>query len=137
MVNVVVVSYSSITQLMNSGEDVEWEHKMVSVSYGVLAFGNLYLIFHLCHVSENLVVTVRELEKVIIDDFFKNDEFHQRQNALCNLLSKFKGFNANGYFTVNHLMLTGMIANIVAYLVILVEFRLDDVPSMSYNDTQY
>ena len=135
MVNVVVVSYLSITQLMNAGEDVEWEHKMVSVSYGVLAFGNLCLIFHLCHVSEILVVTVGELEKFIIEDLLENGE-SQQQNAVCNLLSKFKGFSANGYFTLNHSMLTGMIANIVTYLVILVEFRLD-VPVVAYNDSQH
>ena len=123
MVNVVVVSYLSITQLMYADEKMEWERKMVSVSYGVLAFGNFCLIFHLCHVSE-MVVTVEELEKVIIDDLLKNGE-SQQQNAVCNHLLKFKGFNANGYFTLNHSMSksTGMIANIITYLVILVEFK--------------
>ena len=122
LVNVVVVSYLSIIQLMNAEEKMEWERKMVSVSYGVLAFGNLCQIFHLCHVSENLVVSVGKLEKFVINDILENGESKQ-QNAVCNLLSKFKGFNANGYFTLNHSMLTGMIAYIITYLVILVDFN--------------
>ena len=126
MVNVVVVSYLSITQLMNADEKMEWERKMVSVSYGVLAFGSLCSIFHLCHVSENLVVTVEELEKFIIDDLLKNGE-SQQQNAVCNLLSKFKGFDANGYFVLNHSMLTAMITIGITYVVILIQFRFSGV----------
>ena len=133
MVNVVVVSYLSITQLMNAGEDVEWEHKMVSVSYGVLAFGNLCLIFHLCHVSENLAVTTEKLEKFIIDDLMENGD-SQQQNAVCSLLSKFKGFNANGYFTINHSMVTGLIASLVTYLVILVELKQSGDQSLISNN---
>ena len=110
---------------MNVGEYVEWEHKMVSVSYGVLAFGNFCLIFHLCHISENLVVAVGELEEFIIDHLLKNGKW--QQNSVSNLLSKFKGFDANGFFTLNHSMLTGMMVNIITLLVILVSFRLSGV----------
>ena len=136
MVNVIVMSYLSIIQLLNSNgadEKIEWERKMVSVSYGVLAFGNFCLIFHLCHVSENLAVTTGKLEKFIIDDLMENGD-SQHQNAVCSLLSKFKGFNANGYFTINHSMLTGLIASLVTYLVILVELKQSGDQSLISNN---
>ena len=136
MINVVVMSYLSIIQLLNSNgadEKIEWERKMVSVSYGVLAFGNFCLIFHLCHVSENLVVTTGKLEKFIIDNLMENGD-SQQQNAVCSLLSKFKGFNANGYFTINHSMLTGLIASLVTYLVILVELKQSGDQSLISNN---
>ena len=80
-----------------------------------------YIIFQLCNMSENLVVAVGDLEEFIIDNLLKNGQ--SQQKSVCNLLSKFKGFDANGYFTLNHSMLTGMMSNIVTYLVILVQFR--------------
>ena len=41
---------------------------------------------------------------------------------VCNFLARFQGFNANGYFDVNHSLLTGMTANFVTYLVIMIQF---------------
>ena len=43
--------------------------------------------------------------------------------AVISLLEEFKGFNAKGFFTLNHSLLTGMTANFVTYLVILVQFK--------------
>ena len=107
---------------MEADESIEWPRQGIFISCGILAFGFLYLIFQLCDLSEMLVVNVGELEDLIIDYQLKNVESRQHSDV-CNLLSKFKGFDANGYFTLNHSMLTGMIANIVTYLVILVQFR--------------
>ena len=122
MVQVIVLSFISITQLMDAEESIEWERKCIFICNGLLAFGILYLIFVLCTISELLVVSVREMEDFIMNIQFKTNQA-QQQNMVCNFLSKFRGFDANGYFTVNHSMLTGMIASIVTYLVILVQFR--------------
>ena len=89
---------------------------------GFLAFGLIYLIFALCTMSELVVVSVRELED-FITNIHLNTNPAQQQIMICNSLSKFRGFDANGYFTLNHSMLTGMIASIVTYLVVLVQFR--------------
>ena len=121
MVNIIVLSFLSISQLMDADGSMEWYRQAFFISCGILWFGFLYLIFQLCCLSEMLVVNVGELEDLIIDYQFKNGE--SRKNDVCYLLSKFKGFDANGYFTLNHSMLTGMIANIVTYLVILIQFR--------------
>ena len=41
---------------------------------------------------------------------------------VCSLLARFQGFDANGYFDVNHSLLTAMTANFVTYLVIMIQF---------------
>ena len=79
-------------------------------------------IFQFCHASEVLAVAVRELEEYITENVADFGQSLQL-NTVCNRLLKFKGFDANGYFSLNHSMLTGMIANMVTYLVILVQFR--------------
>ena len=123
MLNIIVLTFISISQLMDADESMEWQRQGIFISCGILALGFFYLIFALCHTSEMLVVNVGELEDLLIDYHFKNNWESPQKNEVCNLLSKFKGFEANGYFTLNHSMLTGMIGNLVTYLVILVQFR--------------
>ena len=123
MLNIIVLSFISISQLMDADGSMEWQRLGLFLSCGIVAPGFLYFIFQLCHLSELLVVNVGGLEDLLIDYHFKNNRQSPQKNEVCNLLSKFKGFEANGYFTLNHSMLTGMIGNIVTYLVILVQFR--------------
>ena len=122
MLEIIVLSFISITQLMDVDDSMEWERKCLFISNSLVAFGLLYLIFVLCNTSERLAINVRELEDFIMNIQLKTNQA-QQQNMVCNFLSKFRGFDANGYFTLNHSMLTGMIASIVTYLVILVQFK--------------
>ena len=126
MVNIIVLSFLSISQLMDADGSMEWYRQVFFISCGILAFGFLYLIFQLCCLSEMLVVNVGELEDLIIDYQFKNGESRQHSDV-CNLLSKFKGFDANGYFILNHSMLTAMITIGITYVVILIQFRFSGV----------
>ena len=40
-------------------------------------------------------------------------------NYICSLIDEFKGFDAKGFFTLNHSLLTGFIANFFTFIVIL------------------
>ena len=122
MVLIIVLGFVSISQLMDANANMEWERHCIFIADGFLAFGIIYFIFALCTMSELVVVGVRELED-FITNIHLNTNPAQQQIMICNSLSKFRGFDANGYFTLNHSMLTGMIASIVTYLVILVQFR--------------
>ena len=122
MVEIILLSFISITQLMDADNGMEWERKFIFIYNGLMALGLLYWIISVSTTSEMLAVYVRQLEDLIMNVQLKANEV-QQQNMVCNFLSKFSGFDANGYFTLNHSMLTGMIANIVTYLVILVQFR--------------
>ena len=42
MVNIVMICYLSITQIMNTDETMEWDRQMVFISYGILALGLLW-----------------------------------------------------------------------------------------------
>ena len=77
-----------------------------------------YLLFLLCHTSEVLKVKIQSLEKFLMKLYSKSDE----TVMVCTLLARFQGFDANGYFNVNHSLLTAMTANFVTYLVILIQF---------------
>ena len=91
MVCIVVLTFISITQLMDAEETMEWQRKMIFISNGGLAFGSLYLIFQLCHMSEILAVSVVELKEFIINDLLDNngDQSQCQHKGSVDLLSHF------------------------------------------------
>ena len=56
-------------------------------------------------------------------------EFIDEKNSLYLQLDAFKGFNAKNYFIVNNSLITGMIANFVTYVIILVQFKITEISS--------
>ena len=66
--------------MKNDDEKIEWEHKMFVVSYCILVFGNLYLFYHLCHVSDGLATTIGELEEFILQVLLNDDDYSLFRN---------------------------------------------------------
>ena len=48
-------------------------------------------------------------------------------NYICSLLDDFKGFDGNGFFILDHSLLTGMTGNFVTLMVILIQFKQSEV----------
>ena len=46
-------------------------------------------------------------------------------NDICSLLDEFKGFDANGFFILNHSLLTSYAVNFLTFIVILMQFNPD------------
>ena len=65
-------------------------------------------------------------------------EFMDEKISLYLQLDGFKGFNAKNYFTVNNSLITGMIANFVTYLIVLIQFKITETSSdcMGKNETK-
>ena len=76
-------------------------------------------IYNLCSYSELMANKVQELKRKILDIQFQNGE----ADAILILLDEFKGFNANGYFTLNKSLLTSMTSNFLCFFVILIQFK--------------
>ena len=48
-------------------------------------------------------------------------------NYICSLLDDFKGFDGNGFFILDHSLLTGMTGNFVTLIVILIQIKQSEV----------
>ena len=72
-----------------------------------------------CKLSEELATEVSNINTKLL----KSQSSKGQTDSISSQLEKFKGFSANGYFTVNHSLLTGMTANFVTYMVILIQFQ--------------
>ena len=87
------------------------------------------LLFMLCNFSENVAHSVQKLKEYILEIHSKNDYGLQKDGGelvLYHLLNEFYGFEAYGFFTLNHSLLTGIVSNFVTYLVVIINFRVSE-----------
>ena len=82
-----------------------------------LAFASL--LFKLCSSSQELANKIKEIKNKILEIQFNTGQV----DAVLALLDQFQGFDGHDFFTLNHSLVTGMTANFVTYLVILVQFK--------------
>ena len=75
------------------------------------------LSYSYCTLSEDLADKVQRLKIAVL-----SNGSHQAEDIIQEL-DEFKGFDANGYFTLNHSLLTAMTTNFATFLVILVQFK--------------
>ena len=102
------------------GEIISWEKQCMVISYLLTSFGLIYLVFRFCSTSEDLAINVQELKEWIMENLSGNVG---EIDTITFHLQDFQGFDGNGFFILNHSMVTAMTANIVTYLVILVQFK--------------
>ena len=114
---VILAAYYILTSSYNI--EPRWEKICLVIGFAVTEFCFIYMLYGMCTLSERVAKNVQELKKVLL-----NIEFETGQsNSVCLLLDDFQGFDADGYFTLNHSLLTGMTTTFVTFLVILVQFK--------------
>ena len=67
---------------------------------------------------------IQENQKVILED-----EIHPAIHArdfVARKLEAFKGFDGSGFFTLNREFLSGVAANFLTYLIVLVQFKVGE-----------
>ena len=91
--------------------------------------------WYLSSYSQSLLSKIEELKIAFSNIKFCKDmnetEFVDEKHSLYLQLDGFKGFNGENYFTVNNSMITGMIANFVTYLIVLIQFKMTETSSVS------
>ena len=116
----IINAYMALAQVFRlSNEELELGRMILLMGQYFCCSFNTYLIFILGDTSERMMSCVQELKSSIQDAFYQTN----KADCICSMLNEFQGFDANGYFTLNHSTLTGMTANFTTFLVILVQFN--------------
>ena len=93
------------------------------------------MVWYLSSFSQSLVSKIEELENAFSNMKFCKDmneaQFIDEKHSLYLQLDGFKGYNGENYFTVNYSMNTGLIANFVTYLIVLIQFKITENSSDS------
>ena len=121
----VVISYAFVAhspEILHTNEE-NWSMTCMIFGEIILVLYLISMLYMLCHNSENVVNCVKKLKlKMELDILEKNRGF----SPLGSMLEQFQGFDAIGYFVVNHSLFTYMTANFATYLVILIQFRISE-----------
>ena len=129
----IFVSYRCISYVLGSYIVTLWEIRLIFTSYFIYVLIYLLIVWYLCSFSQCLLSKIAELKIAFSNiKFCKNmneTEFIDEKNSLYLQLDGFEGFNAENYFTVNNSLITGMIANFVTYVIILVQFKITEISS--------
>ena len=80
----------------------------------------IMIFIAICWLSENVSKKVKCLKNKIMEEASENTV---DLNYICSLLDEFHGFDGNGFFTLNHSLLTGMAGSFFTFIVILIQFK--------------
>ena len=129
----IFLSYRCLSYALGSYAVARWENQITATGYfiGVLTF--LLVTWYLTNFSQSLLSKTEDLKIALSNVKFCKDmndtEFVDEKNSLYLQLNGFKGFYGENYFTVNNSMITGMIANFVTYLIVLIQFKMSEISS--------
>ena len=106
------------------------------LGYITYVFQFAYIVWILNHDSEHLYLQVQSLKNALEEIYIEDHEFiffhGQLRDArfakqlIINQLQDFKGFDGLGYFTLGKPLLTSITANILTYLIVLIQFKLSE-----------
>ena len=129
----IFTSYRCLSYVLGSYAVTMWEIQMIATSYFIYVLIYILTIWYLASFSQSLLSKIEELKNDFGNIKFCKDmnetEFVDEKNSLYLQLDGFKGFNGENYFTVNNSMVTGMIANFVTYLIVLIQFKITETSS--------
>ena len=135
----IFLSYRCLSYALGSYAVARWENQITATGYfiGVLTF--LLVTWYLTSFSQSLLSKIEELKNEFGNIKFCKDmnetEFVDEKNSLYLQLDGFKGFNGENYFTVNNSLITGMVANFMTYLIILIQFKITEMTSAWSSDS--
>ena len=109
-----------------SSVDLNWYDYFPIIAMVFMMAYLISIFYTLCSLSEDIANNVQDLKLEIS----KRGYQQEKVDHILRELDDFKGFDADGYFTVNHSLLTGMATNFTTFLVILIQFKQADSPSV-------
>ena len=129
----IFASYRCLSYVLGRYEVTMWEIQMIATSYFIYVLIYILTVWYLTSFSQSLLSKIEELKNEFGNIKFCKDmnetEFVDEKNSLYLQLDGFKGFNGENYFTVNNSMVTGMNANFVTYLIVLIQFKITETSS--------
>ena len=88
--------------------------------------GWIIILAIICNLSESVAKQVKSLRKKIMARASNlTGTMPDDSNYICTLLEEFKGFDANGFFTLNHSLLCGIFVHFLTFLVVAIDIALD------------
>ena len=103
----------------------------ITFCFSLFIFGLMFLslIVFLNYTSQNVSDRVSNLKRKILNSEIQDSDTLggiDSRFRIMHLLDSFKGFEANGFFTLGKPLMTSLTANFLTYIVILVQFKISE-----------
>ena len=102
------------------------------IGFGFYGMYFLYFAYSYCILSQSIKDSADDI-KIILKKTDINKEMKSREQIFKKQiemeLKKFQGFHGNGYFILGKPLLTSVVANIITYLIILIQFKVSELSS--------
>ena len=110
---------------------------LVFIGYIAFIMEYAYIVWIFNYDSEHLCDQVKLLKNTLDEIYIEDHEFvfgkggqlrdaRFARNLMVNQLQDFKGFDGLGYFTLGKPLLTSITANILTYLIVLIQFKISE-----------
>ena len=104
LVQIILIGYLIVTSMIDDNV-TSWTNHGILCGFTLLFLSFIHLLFWICHLSQRLSNQVNKLQNLISSG---TQIESTDAETICSQLEKFGGFDAKGYFTLNHSLVTGM-----------------------------
>ena len=131
------VTYMTIDYFLSHADFTSSGVILVFIGYVSLVMKFAYIVWIFNHDSEHLCDQVKLLKNTLDEIYIEDHEFvfgkggqlrdaRFARNLMVNQLQDFRGFDGLGYFTLGKPLLTSITANILTYLIVLIQFKISE-----------
>ncbi len=140
LVSIVLTFYTTLTLFINlSLEEFTWKYILVSSGFIGLSTSGIIFSSFMPQITHELQMEIKELVEKLdtvptIDEdkirIFLEDgrecHFRKVKRHIMKKLRSFQGFSALSFFTIRRSVLTSILAQVVTYLIVLLQFKVSE-----------
>ena len=131
------VTYMTIDYFLSHADFTSSGVILVFIGYVSLVMKFAYIVWIFNHDSEHLCDQVKLLKNTLDEVYIEDHEFlfgeggqlqdaRFARNLMVNQFQDFRGFDGLGYFTLGKPLLTSITANMLTYLIVLIQFKISE-----------
>ena len=139
----VIECYTMINFILTHS-DLTVATMFLMIGFGFYGIYFLYFAFSYCILSQTIKDSADDIKVILKKTGINKDDFYILQGQILKAMKsrqqilkkqiemefkKFQGFHGNGYFVLGKPLLTSVVANIITYLIILIQFKVSELSS--------
>ena len=127
---VIVVVYVSLSFFIDTQTVDNGNMTMQVIGFMTLGTGMTFAFVFTCFYGEKIGSQVKDLKEILQDQYIidlgQSDEVLVMKKLVVCHLCRWENFDGYGFFTLGKPFLTGLFANFITYIIILIQFQLSE-----------
>ena len=133
ILQIITIVYRSLSFFIS--QETSQNMTFQAIGYALMGFAMAYSFVFTSLYGQKIGDQVKTLKETLDDQFIldpgKSEEIIKMKKLVLCHLSRWENFDACGFFTLGKPFLTGLLANFITYIIILIQFQLTESGSIS------